>query len=151
MRTALVVHASRHGSTRELAEAVGRALADAGLTVDVRDAADRRDLDSPDLVVVGGALYRGRWHARARRFLTRHRRELTERRVAVFGSGPRRDTPEAWGSSRAQLDRALARSSWLTPYAVTVFGGADPASGKQRRDVRDWEAVRAWAAGLVTP
>jgi menaquinone-dependent protoporphyrinogen IX oxidase len=59
--------------------------------------------------------------------------------VAVFGMGPRNDTVEARGRSRAQLDRALAKRAWLAPVAVTIFGGVDlPGRGKRpQRDSRN--------------
>ncbi len=79
-----------------------------------------------DLIVLGAPLYSGRWHRDAHRFLRRHRQELAAVPVAVFAMGPRTDTEEAWQRSRAQLDRALAKRDWLSPVAVTVFGGVDP-------------------------
>ena len=71
--------------------------------------------------------------------------------VAVFAMGPRTDTDEAWQHSRAQLDRALAKRNWLTPVAVTVFGGADPPGRSKRpqRDLRSWEVIHAWAAQVL--
>ena len=73
------------------------------------------------------------------RFLRRHRGELERVPVAIFAMGPRSPEEEAWQRSRSQLDRALAKRSWLTPVAEVVFGGADPAQRRQatRRDLRD--------------
>ena len=100
--------------------------------------------------MLGAPVYSGRWHRDARRFLKRHRKELLTVPVAVFGMGPRNPGQEGWQRSRRQLDRALAKRDWLRPAAVAVFGGADPPTrhGKQRRDLRDWDAVRAWATGI---
>jgi hypothetical protein len=39
--------------------------------------------------------------------------------------GPPRDDPEAWASSRKQLDPALGQHAWFTPIATTMFGGRD--------------------------
>jgi menaquinone-dependent protoporphyrinogen oxidase len=153
MAEMLVVHASRHGSTTEVARRVAQRLEHAGHHVDVRAAREARaPVGGYRLVVVGGALYSGRWHADAHRFLKRHRGELTGVPVAVFGMGPRRAEPEAWARSRAQLDRALARRGWLHPIAVTVFGGVDPRPKRDQpvRDVRDWEAIDAWSDQLAT-
>ena len=65
--------------------------------------------------------------------------------------GPRSDTEEAWQHSRQQLDRALARRDWLSPVMVTVFGGVDPPKRgvRQGRDLRDWDAIRAWAEQVL--
>jgi len=109
----------------------------------------------PDLVILGGAIYTGRWHRDAHRFLRRNRRELAGIPIAVFGMGPRSGTAESWQRVRAQLDRALARHDWLSPTAVAVFGGVDPKAGSSgvRRDLRDRAVIERRAdevaAGLV--
>ena len=147
-----MVYASKHGSTRQIAEALGKHLTEKGFHTRIDPAqAARDDVSAVDLVVVGGALYSGRWHRDARRFLRRHRDELARVPVAVFGSGPRTDENGAWKHSRRQLDRALAHFPWLSPIAIAVFGGADPVSTRRPeggRDVRDWTAVDDWAASL---
>jgi menaquinone-dependent protoporphyrinogen oxidase len=152
----LVAYATKRGSTREVAEAVAETLAEHGLDVDVRPAAEVRDLDRYDGVVLGGALYTGRWHADARRFLARHRAQLDRVPVAVFGMGPEKLDAPSVAESRKQLDRALARTPGLHPVAVAIFGGVvDPAklhfpfSHMPASDARDWDAVEEWAQGLA--
>jgi menaquinone-dependent protoporphyrinogen oxidase len=147
----LVVYATKHGSTREVAEAISVTLRERGAEVELRPARDVREpIGGRDLIVLGAALYSGRWHNDAHRFLKRHRKELSVP-VAVFGMGPRDPSEEAWQRSRAQLDRALAKHDWLRPVAVAVFGGVDPPKreGGPRRDLRDWDAVRAWASQVT--
>lgn len=152
MAHVLVAHASRHGSTTQVAERIAGRVQASGHLADCCPARTVRDpVGGYQLVVIGGALYSGRWHADARRFLKRHRSELTALPVAVFGMGPRSDDPESWDRSRAQLDRALARLPWLHPIAVTVFGGVDPAPrhGLPPRDARDWPSIDRWADDLL--
>ena len=151
MAQVLVVHASRHGSTAEVAVHVAERLRQAGHHVDVQAARHvTTPVDGYQLVIVGGAIYSGRWHADAHRFLKRHRGELTRVPVAVFGLGPRRDEAEAWARSRSQLDHALAKRDWLRPITVTVFGGVDPKPerGQPPRDIRDWQTIGTWADQL---
>ncbi len=146
----LVTHASRHGSTSEVAARVVDRLRELGHDATLRAARDRAPVDGYDMVVVGGSLYTGRWHADAQRFLRRHRAELDGRAVAVFAMGPRRDDPEAWTASRDQLESALAKLAWLQPAAIAVFGGRDPKPKHSvLRDLRDWAAIDAWADSLV--
>ena len=108
-----------------------------------------------DAVVLGGALYTGRLHKDARRFLDRHRDALAQRPLAVFALGPR--TPESTdvAASRAQLDRAL-RSAHVVPDAVAIFGGVIkpaelhfPFNRMPASDARDWAAIEAWAAEIA--
>jgi len=150
MAKVLVAYATKNGSTAEVADAIADVLRQGGHTVTVAPAGNvRRRVDDFDLVVLGGALYSGRWHSRAHRFLRRHRGELDGPAVAIFGMGPRNDTADAWQRSRAQLDRALGKRPWLHPVAVTVFGGVDPPKKRERRDLRDWAAITEWAHALV--
>ena len=147
----LVVYATRHGSTGQVAGAIAgylRAGVDEVRLAPARGV--REPVDGYSLVVLGGSLYNGRWHHDAHSFLNRHRAELARVPVAVFGMGPRTDDPEAWRRSRAQLDRALARHGWLTPVSIAVFGGVDPPGRGRHRELRDWTAIRAWALTLPT-
>ena len=145
----LVVFATRYGSTEDVADAIAGTLRDGGCSVDLRRARDaKHPIAGTDLVVLGAPLYSGRWHRDAHRFLKRHRAELGAVPIAVFGMGPRSGEEEGWRRSRAQLDRALAKTPWLSPIAVALFGGVDPPRVRVGRDLRDWPAIRAWAAGL---
>jgi menaquinone-dependent protoporphyrinogen oxidase len=148
----LVAYATKHGSTREVAEAIAAAAGEQGARAQLlRAALVREPVTRYDLVVLGAPLYSGRWHKDAARFLRRHRRDLAGVPVAVFGMGPRNDTEEAWRRSRAQLDKALAKRGWLAPVSVAVFGGVDPPGrgDRPRRDLRDLAAIRAWAAEVA--
>jgi menaquinone-dependent protoporphyrinogen oxidase len=148
----LVAFATKRGSTRAVAAAIAESLAGRGLDVDLRAAAEVEDLRGYDAVVLGGALYVGRWHADARRFLRRHRAALTGLPLAVFGMGPLTLEPGDVEGSRKQLQRALAHTPELHPVAVGVFGGVvDPSKlhfpfkNMPASDARDWDAIEAWA------
>jgi menaquinone-dependent protoporphyrinogen oxidase len=151
----LVAYASRYGATCEVAEAIGVALREHGLAVDVRPAADVDDISAYGGVVLGGGIYIGRWHRDARGFARHFEEELRRRPVAIFALGPVTDKPEDHAASRDQLERNLTRLP-VEPFAVAVFGGAfDPAKAvfpfnhMAAADVRDWDAIRAWAEGIV--
>jgi len=106
-------------------------------------------------VVLGGALYLGRWHKDAHQFLRRFEEELRERPFAVFALGPIGQEPVDATQSRGQLDKALAAHPAVRPLAVEIFGGRiDPTklrfpfSHLEAADSRDWEAIDRWAVGL---
>jgi menaquinone-dependent protoporphyrinogen oxidase len=154
MTRALVTYASKHGSTREVAERVAEVMRGAGADVDVMPAAEVGHLRGYETVVLGGALYAGRLHKDARRFLARHRDALSVRRVAVFALGPQKLEQSA--GSRTQLDRALAKVPEIEPIAVAIFGGVIdpdklrfPFNRMPASDARDWAAIEAWAAALT--
>ena len=152
MSRVLVLYATKHGSTKQVAEGIGIAAQASGADVQVMPAGSvRQPLVGWDLVVLGAPLYSGRWHRDAHRFLRRHRADLAEVPVAVFGMGPRSDDEEAWQRSRAQLDRALAKRPWFVPLSVAVFGGVDPAGRRRayRRDLRDWSAIGDWTRKIL--
>lgn len=157
----LVGYATKMGSTREVAEAVAEVLQETGYSVDFKPMREAGSLDRYDAVVLGAPLYMFRWHKDAKRFLRKHRAELQELPVAVFALGPFNDDEKEWNDVRAQLEKELANYSWFTPALVQVFGGRfDPAMMSTwwrllpamkkipASDIRDWEAIRAWAAEL---
>jgi menaquinone-dependent protoporphyrinogen oxidase len=148
----LVAYATKHESTHEVADAVAGRLRELGHEVDVLPAAEAGALAHYGAVVLGGALYTGRWHRDARRFLARHRDELARIPVAIFAMGPLSVEPVDIASSRRQLDHALAKEPALEPVSIAVFGGRiDPATLRfpfarmEGGDARDWDAIRSWA------
>jgi Flavodoxin domain len=78
----VVTAASEHGSTAQIAVAIGEQLTAAGHDVHVRDPDVVRDLDGIDAVVLGSAVCAGRWPRPARELVTRlgpgHRRPAQE-------------------------------------------------------------------------
>jgi len=155
-RRVLVAYATKRGSTREVAESVSATLRAEGFQADCRPAAEVEDLDGYAGVVLGGALYMGRWHPDARDFLKRHRRLLAIVRLAVFAMGPRTLAESDVEESHKQLDNALAMVPELEPVSVAVFGGVvDPAKLRfpfnrmPASDARDWDAIHVWAQDVA--
>lgn len=157
----LVGYATRYGSTQEVAEAVAAALRESGLDVDIQPLRKVSTLAGYSAVVLGAPLFMFRWHKDALHFLSRHLKTLVDFPVAVFALGPTHDPfdEKEWQDSRAQLDKELAKFPWFKPAALEMFGGKyDPAylrfplkmlAGKEpASDLRNWAAIRAWAAGL---
>ena len=154
--TILVAYATKHGSTREVAEAVAETLQERGLGVETLPAARVGDVSPYAGVVVGGAIYMGRWHPDAAAFLEQHRHALATMPLAVFGMGPRTMEEHDADESRSQLVMALAKVRELNPSAVAVFGGVIdphvlrfPLNRLPASDARDWAAIRNWATEVA--
>lgn len=148
----LVTHASEHGSTREVAAAIGARLREAGLAVELRPAHEIKDLSPFCGVILGGAIYDGQLHPDAVSFLHRHHTALAALPIAVFALGPRTLEPADIAASRRQLEHSLARVPDVEPYAIEVFGGVIdpktlgfPLNHLHASDARDWNDIDAFA------
>jgi menaquinone-dependent protoporphyrinogen oxidase len=158
----LVTYASNSGSTREVAEDIAATLRAQGVEVDLCPIREVRTLDGYSAVVLGAPMYMFRWHKDAHHFLDRFRRDLTgSLPIAILAGGPIEDTSEQWQDRRRDLHQELAKHPWLTPVSVQLIGGKfDPAKLRfpysllpalrkmPACDLRDWEAIRAWASAL---
>lgn len=154
----LVCAASKHGATREIANAIADELRRAGMSVDL-DEPDAVDSVTPyAAVVLGSAIYAGRWLESARRFADRHQAELRVRDVWLFSSGPV-GTPLAPTEEATDGRRLLAR---LEAHDHRTFPGRVDESelGWVERtithmisapdgDFRDWAVIRDWATGIA--
>jgi menaquinone-dependent protoporphyrinogen oxidase len=156
----LVACASKMGSTAEIADAVADRLRGAGFEVDRQPAEGVRSIDDYAAVVLGSAVYLGRWRQEALTFLRRFDAELSERPVWLFQSGPLDDSAE-----HHDIDlpaRVRFRAEKLGIHGHATFGGridpehpggfvakrmADAGLGK---DYRDFGHVKAWADGIAT-
>jgi len=79
----LLVYATRHGSTREVADAVADELKVRFADVDVREAGEAPGPAGYDAVVVGGPMIMG-WHRAAARYAKQHRDALAAVPFALF-------------------------------------------------------------------
>ncbi|MEW6224509.1 MAG: flavodoxin domain-containing protein [Chloroflexota bacterium] len=153
----LVAYATKHGSTREVAEEIGRELRQQGLDTDVAEARLVRDLAPYDAVVLGSALYAAHWQRDANRFVARHLAALQARPVWLFSTGPLDRSADA-GLLPAPPSVALTTGP-IGARAHRVFGGRlladtpglDPQvlATHPVGDFRDWAAIRAWAQGIA--
>ncbi len=160
MSKVLVAYASKHHATAEIAEAIAAELRTRGLDADCVEAA-QAGCAGYQAVILGSAVYTGRWRKHARDFLAHNHDVLATMPLWIFSSGP---TGE---HAAEQLDDD---SRWLEPHKVLelaeaagmrghmVFAGKvpdDPHGFMEKsvarntpqayRDARDWDAIRQWA------
>ena len=159
MKTVLVAYASRMGSTQEIAAAIGDQLTSRGFEVEV--VVRKRDLRRRtfDAVILGSALYMGRWEKDAVNYLKRHAPDLVDHPTWLFQSGPS-GPPE--GVQPTPTPRAVRRVCDKIGLATpTTFGGNLDhnraksllarwvSNGDLAGDFRDWAQIRAWADGVA--
>ena len=157
MARALVAYATKHGSTREIADVIGQELGAAGHSVEVRAAGSVSDLDPYDAVVLGSALYAAHWQREANRFVRQHLAALQARPVWLFSSGPldhsaeREDIPLTEHAAlevdpigarghRTFGGRLLADTPGLEPQVLATHPTGD---------FRNWTAIRTWAQEIA--
>jgi menaquinone-dependent protoporphyrinogen oxidase len=156
----LVVAGSRHGSTAEIASAVARSLDeyDAGLAAVAMPVEQRPDPAPFDAVVLGSAVYAGHWLEHTREYATAHVDVLRRRPVWLFSSGPIGEPPfppdEPYDV--APLMHLIgARGHVVFPGRLDTsrlsFGERAMVTAMRAPvgDFRDWDAVRAWGAGIA--
>jgi len=152
MTRVLVAFASKMGSTKEIAEAIGDRLTERGCAAEVRSAETVDSVDGYDAIVLGSAVYATRWRREAIQFLRRHRDRLTAGRTWLFESGWLGQRPSALVASPGGRRRA----NKVGAPAPVVFGGRldlDLATGRMDRmlakrmagDARDWDEIKSWA------
>ena len=160
----LVVVASRHGATAEIGAALARSIQESdagrstGLSVVPMPVDQRPDPAPFDAVVVGSAVYAGRWLEPAREFATAHADVLRMRPVWLFSSGPIGDPPfppdEPYDVA-ALTHLTGARGHMTFPGRLQMerlsFGERAMAAAMRAPigDFRDWAAVRRWGAEIA--
>ncbi|WP_028927856.1 flavodoxin domain-containing protein [Pseudonocardia acaciae] len=157
MAEVLVAYATKRGSTEEIASVIADEIGERGPRVHLRDAREVHDLLGYHAVVLGSALYNGRWQRPAVRLLRQHLAELARMRVWLFQSGPLDERVHPPTTPRAVL-RLLPRIGADPP--ITFAGRLDAGTARgfiarkmvehgRAGDFRDWDAIRAWAAGIA--
>ena len=160
----LVAYASEYGSTGGVAEAIGKELCSQGAMVDVSLTRNVANLSAYQGVIVGSAIYRGKWMPAAVDFVKINREILGRVPVAYFlvCMTMIQPTEENHLKALAYLDPVLKTIPQVKPVEIGVFAGAMNynnlswlnkkiiiSKGLPEGDFRDWEAIRAWAGGPV--
>lgn len=90
----LVTAASKHGATYEIAEWIGATLRTRSIEAVVERPGDVAGVDGYDAVVLGSAVYIGKWLQPATDLVDRLGPQLSKRPVYLFSSGPMGDPPK---------------------------------------------------------
>jgi menaquinone-dependent protoporphyrinogen oxidase len=155
----LVAYASKHGSTREIAESIADTLAERGMEAEAGQVAAVSNPADYDAVVLGSAIYYGSWLKEAADFAGSHRDALAQCPVWLFSVGPL--GTEVKDADEQPRDTVELRDA-LRPRDHRVFFGAlfhDRLGFKERMvvkavrapegDFRNWDEIRAWARSIA--
>ena len=156
----LVTAASRHHATAEIADAIVTGLRDRGIDAESRPIAEVNDVDVYDVVVLGSAVYLGRWLPEARRFATIHASALSSMPVWLFSSGPvgppehmvppgeAADVPVLLHLTRARGHRTFPGRLDMKDLHFTERAMARSIHAPDG-DSRDWDAIDRFAAEIA--
>lgn len=154
----LIITASKHGATADIGRAIADVMTREGLETIIAEPDRVGDLEGTDAVVLGSAVYAGRWMKTMRQLVERDGEELATRPVWLFSSGPIGDPPkpeedpvdvapitEATGAREhrifsGKLDRKVL--NFGERAIVNAFKVPDG-------DFRDWDEVNEWAFGIA--
>jgi len=158
----LVAYATRGGSTRGIAERIARQLEERGRAVELTAAGDVASLSRFEAVVLGSAVYDGRWLPEAAELAERNRGSLANRPVWMFSVGALSD--HQLGSIVQRAPKGLPRlRDRIRPRGVRAFAGVNDLTqppwrgrtlarllGCRAGDNRDWAAIDAWGDEIAT-
>ena len=162
----LVTYATCTGSTRGVAEAIGKTLSEGGAEVDVLPMRDVKDLAPYRAVVVGSAIQGKLWLPEAMQFVQSHRLELARKPFAAFLVCMTLAMRNGESYRHFVVDFLAPVRALVKPISEGLFAGALDISKVptfrdrlmfrlsvlfgvwKEGDYRDWNAIRSWAETL---
>jgi menaquinone-dependent protoporphyrinogen oxidase len=156
----LVTYASKYGSTGGVADAIGKELCSKDVATDVVLIKNASNVGSYQGVVIGSAIYMGKWMAEAVDFVKKNQDILSQIPVAYFLVCMTLSQPTE--KNRAEvlsyMDSILEAVPKIKPVNIGTFAGAldyknlswlnkkiVKSKGALEGDFRDWNAIRTWA------
>lgn len=160
--TILVTYATRSGSTKGVAEAIARTLAESGLQVDVLPMQEVKSIAAYQAVVAGSAIQGQKWLPEAMQFLRTHRATLAQKPFAAFmvcitlsmkDADKWRDGLTQWMAPVRALAPVVSEGLFAgelnfrkVPFSINALMMRVPVMMGiwKEGDHRDWQAIRAW-------
>jgi menaquinone-dependent protoporphyrinogen oxidase len=156
----LIAYASKSGTTRDIAQAIGKSLTDKGADASIQPVKSVASLDGIAAVVIGSGIRMGRWLPEAEDFVRKNETRLKQMPTAFFTVHLLHlDDGETSRAQRQAYTQAVRQI--LTPKTEVFFSGRlefarltiferwiSKAMKAQEQDLRDWNKIRTWAQGL---
>lgn len=161
---ALIVFASSHGSTAEVARFIADILRERGIESDIVAAAAAGSVENYDACLLGSAVHSGQWLPEMSYFVRRQRNSLSGKPIYLWLNCLRVTEPDGYAyvtnhylpniltgklsfrkigvfAGKVELDAIDKDEVWTLSFRYD--GAKTPAS--LAGDYRDWNAIRAWA------
>jgi menaquinone-dependent protoporphyrinogen oxidase len=130
-KKALIVYGTRYGATESTSEEIAKVLQGEGLEVKVVNAKKEKvkDITPYDLIIVGSGMQMGKWTGEPENFVNHFRKELANKKVAIFISSAAQSLieyekkTEEIDKNRKQNLEAKAAKYNLQPISMVTFGG----------------------------
>ena len=129
----LIVYGTRYGATAQISEEIAKVLREESLGFDVKVVNAKedeiKDIAEYELIVIGSGLQTGKWTGEAEGILKKFRKDLAQKKVAIFVSSAfvpvyrqQGKTAEVERARKKYLEEKAAEYS-LKPIAMEIFGG----------------------------
>ena len=156
----LITYASQYGSTGGVADAIEKELCSKDVAADVVLIKNASNVSSFQGVVIGSAIYRGKWLPEALDFVQKNKDILRQVPVAYFlvCMSLSHPTEENRAKVSSYMDPILKAVPEIRPVGIGTFAGALDynnlswinkkilqSKGTPEGDFRDWNAIRTWA------
>ena len=160
----LVTYASKYGSTGGVADAIGEELCSKEVATDVLLIKNVSNISSYQAVVIGSAIYMGKWMSEAVDFVKKNKDILRQVPVGYFFACMTlsRPTEEKRAEVLSYMDPIIKAVPEIKPVGIGTFAGALDynnlswlnkkilkSKGTPEGDFRDWKAIRAWTRDPV--
>ncbi len=159
----LVAYASKQGATAEIAKKIAEIFKNNDYDVDLVPAGASLDPALFDAIVLGSAVYYGRWQKDAVKFLKKYEKPLSIKPTWFFSSGPVGDGDpvellDGWQFPAFQQEIAdriqprekkvfhgVLRNDKLNFFEKWIMNNFESPEG----DFRNWEEITSWAESIV--
>lgn len=166
----LVLYASFHGSTAQMAEFMGQKLNMKGIAASVKSIHDEIDFSSYTGIIMGSPIHRGQWMKEAVEFVNTRRVEFGNRLIACFYtcmSKAKHPPTEKTLSELAAYKAAMtALIPTIPPSRIGSFAGMLDynkcsfftklfmwlimnKNDLEAGDYRDWKAIESWLDEII--
>ena len=166
----LIAFATRHGSTRGVAERIGRQVQASGIPAEVRPVSEITDPGRYDAVVLGSAIHNMKWLPEASQFAERNAAVLRQRPTWLFSVSSVGDHESVFSPPVGRVLRAMKKEtgeistlrSAIHPREHRNFAGAIARTdwgaggnaflrlmGGRYGDHRNWPEIDSWASRIA--